>query len=176
MNASNGLRRLRGALGNVLLWGLAWGVGALVVVTAKKLGHLYTMPVSWSDAVGIVSRFAIYGALASAAFSSFIAIRYRGRHLDDLSLSGFTMIGAVASAVIVPAMPTLSLLVVSGEFTMRYLGSPSWVLYGAAFGGIAAASTLKVAQRATLNDGSEVLQLSGVSVAAPPALGAQSRQ
>lgn len=131
-------RRLRGALGNALLWGAAWsalGFAAVSALTGSLLNGLVFAP-----------RFGIIGVVTGAAFSSLVPLLYRGRRLSEISPVRFGMAGGLVAGVFMPLfLQTMNVL--SG-------GPIPWSLVlddaplAAVLGGIAAGGSLALAQRA----------------------------
>ena len=138
------IRRLRGAVGNALVWGGAWFVSALTI-----FGVLRLIGVAHSGllegAVRGAAMFAVMGTIAGGVFSTFIGWRYRGRRLSEINWVRFGISGGIVTGLFVP-----SFIVV-----MRFLsGDPflpvQFLLFngavGAVLGGVAAGATLKLAQ------------------------------
>ena len=117
------LRKLRGALGTALTWGVGWAVGGFALST-----FLYVMS-SWPDefpfwefAPVVTFRFGLYGLMSGALFSGALAIIHRRRTLGELKpawvglwggLAGFlTSMGVLGVAVAAGAVIPLSLEIV----------------------------------------------------------------
>jgi hypothetical protein len=146
MSGENRWRRLRAAVGNALVWGAGWSAAAFAVLVTMRLAGA-APDVSWLYVVGLAARFGIVGTIAGGAFSAVIGVLYRGRRLSEISWLRFGIGGAVITGVFVPLfLQAMNLL--SGD------GLVSWGLVlddaviTAAFGGVAAALSLKLAQRA----------------------------
>jgi hypothetical protein len=139
-------RRLRGAVGNAVVWGAAWAGSAVVVFTALRIagvipqGHVL-------DALIPAVRFGFVGAIASVAFSGIVRLLYRGRRLSEISWVRFGVGGAVVGGLFVTAFLTTARLL-SGDAMLPLQTLLTNGLLAAGFGGVAAAGSLKLAQRA----------------------------
>ena len=141
---SNIRRRLRGIVGNAVVWGIGWGLLGFVTTFALGLTGVIER-VWWLDAVGMGIRIGVVGGIAGAAFSAFIALAYRGRRIQDISPLRFGIGGALVSAVGLPLfMQTMNVLSGDGPVPWQHIRGD--VLMLAAFGGVAAAFSLKLAQ------------------------------
>lgn len=141
------LSRLRGALGNALVWGAGWFTAALGVMVGLSLVGLGPGPFSWSAALGAAARFGVMGSIAGAAFSSFIRLRYHGRRLSDINWVRFGLGGGIVTGLFVPAFIVVARMIDGDPFLpLEHLLRNG--LLAAAFGGTAAGVTLKLAQRA----------------------------
>ena len=148
MSAENRWRRLRGAMGNALVWGAGWSAAAFAVLAAMRLSGAEA-DASWLDIVGLSARFGIVGTVAGAAFSAAIGVLYRGRRLSEISWLRFGIGGAVITAVFVPLfLQAMNLL--SGDGLVAWGLVLDDAVITAVFGGVAAALSLKLAQRADL--------------------------
>lgn len=130
-------RRLRGVIGNAVLWGAAWtvlGFGAVTALTGSLL-----------SGVAFAPRFGIIGVITGAAFSSLVPLVYRGRRLSEISPVRFGIAGGIVAGVFVPLF-LQAMNVVSG-------GAIPWALVlddapiAAVLGGLAAGGSLALAQR-----------------------------
>ena len=137
------LRRMRGALGNALAWGLAWTpAGALWAASPWGPGV--------SAIVGVMVEFGAMGFVAGGAFSVVLGLVENRRRLHELSLPRFAMWGAAGGL-------TMGLLVNTvGVFIQNVLGTPAPILSlgNLAVGGVlavlsagSAAGSLVIARR-----------------------------
>src|ERR1044071_2194750 len=86
----NWLRRIRGAIGMGLTWGVAWGfVGG---VPRWVLGIETDVP--------IPLLFGVFGTIAGVIFSVVLMLTERHRRLDQLSLPRFAAWGAVGGGLL----------------------------------------------------------------------------
>ena len=139
--------RLRGAIGNAIVWGVGWGVigGLAAGVVHLVTGGAWTLvPLA---IVAMAVRFAVWGGIVGTAFSLLTTVAWRGRRLASISRIRFGLGAAVLAAVITPlAMQFLNVL--SGD------GPIAWSLVlddapiAAVFAGVVATVTLTLAQRA----------------------------
>lgn len=83
------LRRIRGAVGMGLVWGVAWAIvgGGVMEAFVDPRGEILDM---WPQTLGIA------GFLGGAAFSIVFGIAARRRSFEELSLGRFAALGAVA--------------------------------------------------------------------------------
>ena len=146
MDTENFFRRLRGVIGNAVVWGAGWAASALVVFIGLKAAGVVQSP-SWLDGLMVAARFGFVGALAGTAFSGVIGLLYRGRRLADISALRFGIGGAMMGGVFVPAFLTLARLL-SGDGPLPLADLLTNGLLSAAFGAVAAGGSLKLAQRA----------------------------
>ena len=85
------MRRLRGALGNALVWAAAWFAASVVMVVGLYLFGDHEWQTFARDLVKFSSEMAAIGFVTGAAFSLYLAGAYRHESLDDLSLVPFTL-------------------------------------------------------------------------------------
>lgn len=140
------LRRLRGALGTVLVWGVGWFTAALVIVAALRVTGILSP--SWTEVFITAVRTGVIGGVAGAAFSSVIRMLYHGRRLSEISWVRFGIGGGIVAGVFIPIFLQLMNLL-SGDGMVPWAlvldDIPLVVVLGAA----AAGGSLKLAQRAT---------------------------
>ena len=147
MFANDRLRRLRGALGNGLVWGAAWSGVVFAGFTILRVIGVAPDTVSWREGLGLAARFGIVGAVAGTAFSSVIRLVYQGRRLRDISWVRFGLAGGAVTAVFVPLfLQTMNLISGDGLVPWRLVLDDS--LWTGVFGGVAAGGSLWLAQRA----------------------------
>ncbi|MDP3675881.1 MAG: hypothetical protein Q8R44_12435 [Novosphingobium sp.] len=147
MTVDNIFRRLRGALGNALVWGVGWFTAAFAGFAVLRVAGILPETLSWAQGLGVAIRFGIVGVFAGGAFSSVIRLLYHGRRLSEISWVRFGIGGAVVTGLFVPVfLQTMNLL--SGDGLVPWELVLDDGLGTAAFGGVAAAVSLKLAQRA----------------------------
>ena len=146
MTFDNVYRRLRGVLGNAIVWGAGWFIVALIVTTAVGLIGGASLA-RWPDAVRGALMFGVMGGIASTAFSLFIALRYRGKRLSDISWIRFGIGGGIVAGLFVPTF-IIVMRFLSGDPFLAVQALLRNGIVGLAFGGAAAAITMKVAQSA----------------------------
>lgn len=144
--ADNWSRRLRGAAGNALVWGASWAAVGFVVFSILRLTGGVKSD-SWIDGVGLAIKCGVIGTIAGGAFSAVIGLFYHGRRLSDISWVRFGIGGAVVSAVFVPLfLQTMNIL--SGDGMVPWHLVLDDIPISAVLGGVAAAFSMKLAQRA----------------------------
>lgn len=89
MDTENLFRRLRGAIGNAVVWGAGWATLGLAVFATLKVTGILPAEASWLDAIAIAAKLGIIGGVAGGAFSALVGLLYRGRRLSDLSAVRF---------------------------------------------------------------------------------------
>jgi hypothetical protein len=159
MDAGSIFRRLRGAVGNAVVWGAGWSACALAVFAAMKVAGLLPASVIWLDAIAVAGRFGVMGGIVGGAFSLVIGLLYRGRRLSQISWVRFGTGGGVVAGLFVPAFMTVARLL-SGDAFLPLEELLTSGLMAAAFGAVAAGGSLRLAQRAqTLPPGPDQDQL-----------------
>jgi hypothetical protein len=154
MDTENLFRRLRGAVGNAVVWGAGWATLGFAVFATLKVAGILPAEASWLDAVTLAAKLGIIGGVAGTAFSAVVGLLYRGRRLSDISAVRFGAGGALMAGLFVPAFfQVMNLLTGDGLVPMGLVLDD--ILWAMAFGGIAAGASLTLAQRAdTLLPGS----------------------
>lgn len=147
MDVGNIWRRLRAVVGNAMVWGAGWAALGFAVFAGMKVAGLLSPSVIWLDSIIIAGRLGVMGGITGAAFSAVIRLLYRGRRLAEISCVRFGIGGGVVAGVFVPAFMTVARLL-SGDGPLPLDGVLSNGLLAAAFGGVAAGVSLKLAQRA----------------------------
>lgn len=159
------LKRIRGALGNALVWGAAWcGVG-FAYLTALHLAGGAPESEPWRLILYVSANFAVTGMIAGGAFSAYLATMYRGRDLLGIRVSRFALGGAVTAA----ALSSLATLVAkglagAGASFDALIASGMW---GAVLGGVTAAGTIKLAQTASRQLNSATRMQPGIGAGEP---------
>ena len=91
------LRRLRGALGNALVWGGLWFVGTFVLyvglIVLAGNGTPFEVDVQWI-LLKICGIHGVVGFITGGAFSAYVAGTYRVRRIEDLSPTRCALGGA----------------------------------------------------------------------------------
>ena len=145
MTVATIFRRLRGALGNALVWGVGWSAAAFVVMAVMGVAGMLPATFSWIGALELAAKFGIFGGIAGAAFSSVIRILYHGHHLRDIGWVRFGIIGGIATGVFVPLFMQLMNLL-SGDGLVAWKLVLDDAVLTAVFGGAVAGISLKLAQ------------------------------
>jgi hypothetical protein len=146
MNADSIIKRLRGAVGNAVVWGAGWAALGFTTFAALKLAGILPASAPWLDAIVLAGKFGIIGGVTGAAFSLVIGLLYRGRRLSEISAVRFGAGGGIMAALFVPAFfQAMNLLSGDGMVPMgQVLDDSVWAVV---FGGVAAGVSLKLAQR-----------------------------
>ena len=147
MDVDSIFRRLRGAVGNAVVWGAGWAACALAVFAGMKVAGLLPASVIWLDAIAVAGRFGVMGGIVGGAFSLVIGLLYRGRRLSHINWVRFGIGGGVVAGVFVPAFMTVARLL-SGDAFLPLQELLTNGLLAAAFGAVAAGGSLRLAQRA----------------------------
>ncbi len=144
-------RRLRGVLGNALIWGTVWLLcGSVIGILPLLRGDIGLATVL---STGIFAG--SLGAGFGSVFAAFVAGNFRGKTVDELSPGRFAVGGAL---VTIP----ISLLLSAASQSWK-----GWIFFGdlilpvgvtAALGGLTAFGIVKLAQRA-LPPGAAVAEL-----------------
>lgn len=138
-------RRLRGALGNAVVWGGLWFAAVLVLGGALRVTGVLTS--SWEAVLMTAFRGGIIGGIAGAAFSTVIGLLYRGRRLSEINWIRFGLGGAIATGLFVPVfLQFMNLLSGDGMVPMGLVLDD--IPLAAVLGGVAAGGSLKLAQHA----------------------------
>jgi len=116
-------RRLRGALGIATLWGTAWFVGGLAVLSVSA----WTGAVPWDLILGTAARLGRIGFFTGGAFSGLLTFAYRDRSFSEINTVRFALGGAAIAALLSPGMAVMAGI----------------------FGGVTAATSIKLAKRAS---------------------------
>lgn len=144
------LRRLRGLLGVVVLWTVAWTLYGLLETTYHVL-HLRSMGAPLDLVLGlypqIARRAAGFGLVAGLLFSAVLALR--GRHLrsvDALSARRAALWGGAAGVVL--ALPMLAWSLAMGTFASAASTLLLKLAIGVAVGACTAGGAVALARRA----------------------------
>ena len=161
MDIDNILRRLRGALGNALVWGVGWVTAGLALLATLRVIGILTFP--WVELIGYAIRLGIVGAVTGGAFSVVIRLLYHGRRLSEISWVRFGIGGGLVTGLFVPVfLLTMNLLSGNGLVPWELVLDDG--LWTAVFGGVAAGGSLKLAQIGdTLLPGNSQDQLDGAT-------------
>lgn len=138
------LRRIRGALGNALTWGVAWFTGALAISGALLLSGVFAPAAGWWVAFLIAKNMGITGFVTGGAFSLYLGFAHRKHQLHDLSAARLAAVGGVLAA----GTALASLALAGGMF----LPMGALILdgaIGAVFGAVTAGGTILLSQRSS---------------------------
>jgi len=136
----NILRRLRGALGNALVWASTWFIAAFPLTVIFRVFGLGSGPF-WQGAMGIAPLYAGMGFLAGAAFSLYLGIAGRNRRLNELR-PGWVALGTGIATVLL--LPPLGVFVGDAPLS-RAIEVAS---FAGVLAGFTALAQIKIAQKA----------------------------
>jgi hypothetical protein len=138
----NIFRRLRGALGNALVWASAWFIAAFPLTALSGLVFgLWESAPFWPAAMGAAKLYAGMGFLAGGAFSLYLGMDFRNRRLDELR-PGWVALGT--GIVVVLLLPPLGVFVGDAPLSRAIeITSITGVLAG-----FTALAQIKIAQKA----------------------------
>lgn len=137
-------RRIRGAIGNALVWAAGWAAGSLVLSTLSFF--VIAPPVSFLPfALVAAVNSAALGFLGGGAFSVYLGIVGRNKRLEELNATRFGLGGAVVAGAFVPVFTTLLFGV--GGLSMPLAATVTMTGMAALMGGVTAFGTIKIAQR-----------------------------
>jgi hypothetical protein len=153
MKDENVGRRVRGAVKNAVVWGVAWSALAFVTILAlRTLGVVVPFWIDWLDALGMSLRLGVMGGITGGAFSLFISQIYRGRRLSEISWARFGVGGGILAGLFVPTVLLMANLLTGGG-VLPFDAIRSDIVIAALFGGIAAGGSMWLAQRAEARPG-----------------------
>ena len=125
-------RRLRGALGNALVWGTVWFGAGVALVLGYSLFGPRPSALSWElwryTLLGATSV-AVAGAVAGGAFSAYIAANFRNKRIQDLSPGRFALGGGLVSVLLVLAVSFVGSLFSDWPLFLRDIVEPV-LIYG----------------------------------------------
>ena len=149
----NLFRRLRGALGNAVVWGITWFLAAFPLHALYWVFGIRPGPF-WERALGIMLNYGGIGFLAGGVFSLYLSIVGRRQGLRELKPGRIGLGSAITVGVVIPGL-------------VWYFGDPqislvSWIMISStigAFAGGTALAQVALAQRAleAAEDGPEEL-------------------
>ena len=143
----NFLRRLRGALGNAMVWGTAWFGAGFALWTAFYLLGQPLPGDPWRVIPYVAANFGVAGFLAGGAFSAFLRVAYRDRPILEIKVGRFALGGAVIAGLLFPTVTMLARMSIGTGMSLGDLLATG--LMAAFFGGVTAGGTIKLAQRTT---------------------------
>lgn len=154
------IRRLRGALGNALVWGAFWFGAGFILISGVYLfgpGDQY-----WSLYFGNALRFATYvglmGGVAGGAFSAYIATTFRNKGIEDLSPIRLALGGGLISILMTLVVITVVNTVAGSGWPLLLEDLAAPLLIYGAIGSVTGFGSVKLAQGA-LPEGAKVDEL-----------------
>ncbi|HET9777374.1 MAG TPA: hypothetical protein VFP77_12445 [Gemmatimonadaceae bacterium] len=146
MSNENRFFRLRAAVRNSAVWGVAWGAIGSVVATGMRLADKIPFGHAVLDGLGMGIRIGVMGAIVGAAFFAFIGLAYRGKRLSEISWVRFGAGATILGGLFVPAFLQTMNLLSGGSLVPWHLVTDD-IFFSAIFAGITAAGTMVIAQR-----------------------------
>lgn len=141
-------RRLRGAIGNAVLWAASWFTASLGFWTAM---HLFAgvLPMSdpWALILLLSASSGVTGFITGLAFSGYLRLAYWERSLLGIRVGPFALGGAMTAGLV-----TLGLSTVSQAVSGMTLGLASLVagaVWPTLLGALTSAASIRVAQHAS---------------------------
>jgi hypothetical protein len=139
-------RRIRGALGNALVFAIGWTIAGFATWVVLRQARIIP-PLSVIDGIGMSIRVGVMGFITGAAFPSIMRLAYRGKRLSEISWVRFGIVGGIVTGLFVPVfMQTMNVLSGDGMVPMSLIGDD--ILLATVFGAGMAALSLKLARYA----------------------------
>lgn len=139
-------KRIRGALGNAVVFAVGWALAEFFLWLLLRQARLVPQ-ISIVDGIGIAIRFGVMGFITGAAFPTFMRLVYGGKRLSEISWVRFGIVGGIITGLFVPAfMQTMNVL--SGDGMVPFALIRMDILWTAALGAFVASLSLKLAQYA----------------------------
>jgi hypothetical protein len=140
-------RRIRALARTALFWSVGWGAAAVILLYVMRVAGEVPASIGSLDIIGMSVKVAFWGGIVGSLFSAAIGLAFRGRRVADLRISRFTLLGAAAGGVGIPALLTLFNWI-GGEPAVPWSLLQDDAVLGTMFGGALAAGSLWMAQRA----------------------------
>ncbi len=99
----NVFRRIRGALGNAVVWAGTWFLAAFPLHVLYWVGGIRYDPF-WEGALGTMLTYAGGGFLAGGVFSIYLSIAGRGQRLRELRAGRIGLGSALVVGVVIPGL------------------------------------------------------------------------
>lgn len=119
------LRRIRGALGMGLLWGVTWGLGGLAIGISSVLTPFLPWDAFFRVFDAPLPALAMPGFIAGLLFSGVLRVAAKRRPLAELSTRQFALWGAIGG-LLVAMLPDL--LLALGLGSVSESAPPLWQL------------------------------------------------
>ncbi len=102
------MRRVRGAFGMAIAWGITWAIGAAGLLAI--IAMLFRPDAFWAGLRGITLLGGISGMISGFVFALALGVFHRNRTLADLRVSRMALWGAAAGIVVPLTLLTMTLL------------------------------------------------------------------
>jgi hypothetical protein len=136
-------RRVRGFLGVMTTWGVAFSALAVISMTAVILGNP-DVPLGFRHLPALALRGFLAGALAGGLFAALVAGRERSGSVSSMSPRRFALWGFVGGA----SLPVITIAAAGGFAFLPLAAIVTSTLVSGAIGSAIAASTIALARRA----------------------------
>ncbi len=140
------LRRIRGALGNAVVWASAWFLAAFPLTAVFWAFGLMSSVPFWPFAFGTAQTLAGMGFLAGGAFSLFLSVAGRHKRLIDLGPIRIALGSGLIAGVLVPAFGVV--VNAFGGYPVTVEPTIMIAMISGGLAGVTALGTIKVAQSA----------------------------
>ncbi len=140
------LQRLRGALGNAVVWASTWFVAAFPLTGVIYLFGYFGSQPFWLTAWGTAMSLTGIGFLAGGAFSLFLGIAGRNHRLHDLKPLRFALGSGITAGLVIPAFGII--VNTLGGFPIPLGATVVVASVAAVLTGITALGQIKIAQNA----------------------------
>jgi hypothetical protein len=140
----NIFRRIRGAIGNALTWGVAWFAGGLALAGGLIVTGFYPASAGWVIALAIAKNLGVTGFFTGGVFSVYLGLAHHHHQLHDLRAGRMALVGAA-----IAAGSSLGLLVATFGAVLTANALIVDGLIAAVFGAITAGGTIGLSQRAS---------------------------
>lgn len=146
MVAEGRFRRIRGALGNAVVFAVGWSIAAFVLWLPLRQAQLVPQ-ISFLSGAGIAIRFGLMGFITGAAFPTLMRLVYGRKHLSEISWVRFGIAGGIVTGLFVPTFMQ-SMNVLSGDGMVPFALIRLDILWTAVLGALVASISIKLAQYA----------------------------
>lgn len=99
------VKKLKAAIGNSPIWGVAWAAGSVGLAAVLKLLGMMTAPLTPEELFQISTWFGAVGIIAGSAFSAVLSIAFRGGDVLSVRSVFFLIGGAAVGVMLVPILP-----------------------------------------------------------------------
>jgi len=142
------VRRLRGALGNALVWGIGWfGAGLALILGTRFFGP--RPPTFTPETIRIIlmgaTGVAVAGAITGGIFSAYIAANFRRRQLTEINPARFALGGSLVTVLLGLAVIYVGSFFSDWPLFLKDLVQPV-LIYGS-IGAVTGYGTIKLAQK-----------------------------
>lgn len=141
------LRRLRGAIGNAVIWGLSWFTASLALLGTAQLVWGFSVDEPWKLVLYVAGNIGVTGFLTGVVFGGYLRLSYFERSLLNIRVYRFAMGGAVMAAICAPLVGLVARMAAGMPIVVADL--LAGVPLAAAMGALTAGATIRLAQGAS---------------------------